>query len=108
VFERHVECIVVKPDVIEVRLLGTKAEPTTPGVLDRDQDGSDPEPITLALPWAAQIFSAVKGVLHTPEPSPSLNSALRDGLLTAIAKARGWIDATRRPRERHGRSENGF
>ena len=34
----------------------------------------------------------MKGVLHTPEPSPSLKSELRDGLLTAIAKARGWID----------------
>ena len=34
----------------------------------------------------------MKGVLHAPEPSPSLKSELRDGLLTAIAKARGWVD----------------
>ena len=57
-----------------------------------DEDRSDPRPFTLALPWAAQSFSAVKGVLHMPEPSPSLKSELRDGLLTAIAKARGWVD----------------
>ena len=48
--------------------------------------------MTAAIAWAAQTFSAVKGVLHAPEPSPSLNSELRDGLLTAIAKARGWVD----------------
>jgi len=41
---------------------------------------------------AAQSFSAVKGVLHTPESAPSLKSELRYGLLTAIAKARGWLD----------------
>jgi site-specific DNA recombinase len=34
----------------------------------------------------------VKGVLHTPEPSPSPNSELHNNLLTAIAKARGWVD----------------
>jgi site-specific DNA recombinase len=94
--ERHVERIVVKPNVIEVQLVDTKHEPTTPGDQNhRDgmgEDRSDSRPFTLALPWAAQSFSAVKGVLHTPEPSPSLKSELRDGLLTAIAKARGWVE----------------
>ena len=94
--ERHVERIVVKPNMIEVQLVDTKDEPTTPGDQNhRDgmgEDRSDPRPFTLALPWAAQSFSAVKGVLHMPEPSSSLKSELRDGLLTAIAKARGWVD----------------
>jgi len=87
---------VVKPNVIEVQLVDTKDEPTTPGDQNHrdgmDEDRSDPRPFTLALPWAAQSFSAVKGVLHTPEPSPILKSELRDGLLTAIAKARGWVN----------------
>ena len=92
--EGHVERIVVKPNVIEVWLLDTKDE-STPS--DHDSDGmdqhcSDPESLILALPWAAQTFSAVKGVLHTPEPAPSSNPEVRDGLLTAIAKARGWVD----------------
>jgi hypothetical protein len=93
--ERHVERIVVKPDAIEVRLVDTKYEPTTLGEHHgdgMDQDRSEPRPLTLALPWAAQSFSAVKGVIHTPEPSPGLKPELRDGLLTAIAKARGWVD----------------
>jgi DNA invertase Pin-like site-specific DNA recombinase len=79
--EGRVEKIVVKPTVIEVRLLDTKNE-----------SSGDPGPLTLALPWAAQSFSAVKGILHAPEPLPSPNPALRNGLLTAIAKARGWVD----------------
>ncbi len=92
--EGHVERIVVKPNVIEVWLLDTKDE-STPS--DHDSHGmeqhcSDPGSLILALPWAAQTFSAVKGVLHTPEPAPSLNPEVRDGLLTAIAKARGWVD----------------
>src|SRR5882757_4685095 len=94
--ERHVERIVVKPNMIEVQLVDTKDEPTTRGGQNHrdgmDEDRSDPRPLTLALPWAAQSFSAVKGVLHTPESAPSLKSELRDGLLAAIAKARGWVD----------------
>jgi DNA invertase Pin-like site-specific DNA recombinase len=93
--ERHVEHIVVKPNAIEVRLVGTSDEPTAPGDRHRDgmeQDPGDPGSLSLALPWAARSFSAVKGVLNTPEPAPSLKSELRDGLLTAIAKARGWVD----------------
>jgi site-specific DNA recombinase len=75
-----------------VRLRDTQDQPTTPGDLHHDQDRGDPGPPMLVLAWAAQTFSAVKGILHTPEPAPSLNSELRDGLLTAIAKARGWVD----------------
>jgi site-specific DNA recombinase len=90
--ERHVGRIVVKPNMIEVQLV--EDEPTTLGDQNHGmgEDSSDPRPLTLALPWAPQIFSAVKGVLHTPDPSPSLKSELRDGLLTAIGKARGWVE----------------
>jgi hypothetical protein len=64
--EGHVERIVIKSNVIELRLLDNKDEPTTPGDRDHDQDRSDPQPLNLALPWAAQTFSAVKGVLLGP------------------------------------------
>ena len=51
--DRHVERIVVKPNVIEVQLIDTKDEPTTPGDQNhRDgmgEDRSDPRPFTLAL-----------------------------------------------------------
>jgi site-specific DNA recombinase len=93
--ERHVERIVIKPKAIEVQLAEKKDEPApkdAPHGDGIDRDRGDLGPPTLALPWAASTFSAVKGILHAPEPSPTLQPEMRDALLTAIAKARGWID----------------
>jgi site-specific DNA recombinase len=36
--------------------------------------------------------TTVKGILHSPTPSPTVPANDRDVLLTAIAKARAWID----------------
>ena len=93
--ERHVDRIVVKQDAIEVRLVDTQEEPAVAGDRprrDMGQGHDNSRALTLALPWAAQSFSAVKGVLHAPERSPGLKPELREGLLTAIAKARVWVD----------------
>jgi site-specific DNA recombinase len=93
--ERHVERIVVKPKAIEVRFAEAKdqADTTDEGQSDgMDRDRGDPKSLTLALPWAAASFSAVKGILYAPEPSPTLQPEMPDALLMAIAKARGWID----------------
>jgi site-specific DNA recombinase len=46
----------------------------------------------ISLPWAAQAFPSVKGVLHQPEAKPTLKQETRDAILLAIAKARAWID----------------
>jgi hypothetical protein len=53
---------------------------------------SDPDFVTLALPWVAPVSIAVKGILHEPVARVEMTSVTRDALLTAIAKARGWID----------------
>jgi DNA invertase Pin-like site-specific DNA recombinase len=93
--ERHVERIVVKPEAIEVRLAEAngQADATDECQSDGlDRDRGDPKSLTVALPWAAASFSAVKGILHAPEPAPTLEPEMRDALLTAIAKARGWLD----------------
>jgi site-specific DNA recombinase len=50
------------------------------------------------LPWTAPSFVAVKGIVHAPSARPQLKPERRDALLTAIAKARGWIDDIRRGR----------
>jgi hypothetical protein len=55
-------------------------------------DASNPSPLVLSAPWSPAAFSEVKGVLHAPADQPTLNSETRDALLTAIAKARRWID----------------
>jgi hypothetical protein len=47
---------------------------------------------TITLAWTAPSFAAVKGIVHAPCAKPALTPASRDALLTAIVKARGWID----------------
>ena len=44
-----------------------------------------------ALPWSPPLARRRKGVVHLPA-SHDLDSRDRDALLTAIAKARSWID----------------
>ena len=40
-------------------------------------------------------FAAVKGIVRAPCAKPAMRPECRDDLLTAIAKARGWIDELR-------------
>jgi site-specific DNA recombinase len=47
------------------------------------------------LPWSAPSFAAVKGIIHAPSAKPAMKAESRDALLTAIAKARLWIDDLR-------------
>ena len=56
--------------------------------------GQTPESAAAALqlPWATASFSAAKGVLHEERSYPAMKPETRDALLTAIAKARVWID----------------
>jgi hypothetical protein len=87
--------IMVKPHAIQVRLVASNNELAQAGGKDTlcgDEDRSDPGSPTLMLPWAAQSFSAVKGILHAPAPSQTLKPETRDAVLLAIAKARAWID----------------
>ena len=93
--EQQVERIMVKPQAIEVRL----AAPT--GVTDQaarqkidvnPTPSGEVPPITIALPWAAPSFTAVKGIIHTPSPQQPMKPESRESLLTAIARARRWVD----------------
>jgi len=93
--ERHVERITVKPHAIEARLVASNNELAQAGGEDAvcgDEDRSDPGSPTLMLPWAAQSFSTVKGILHAPAPSQTLKPETRDAVLLAMVKARAWID----------------
>jgi site-specific DNA recombinase len=49
----------------------------------------------IALPWTAPSFAAMKGILHEPSTKPTMKPEIRDTLLAAIGKARGWIDDIR-------------
>src|ERR1700730_3370812 len=71
-------------------------------VLAQAEDPSfrDPAPrrhltTTITLAWTAPSFAAVKGIVHAPCANPAMRPESRDALLTAIAKARGWVDDIR-------------
>jgi site-specific DNA recombinase len=90
----HVSRIIVRPDSIDVEL----REPTLTSEpsLVTDASVTDAAPVAsttvISLPWTAQAFPSVKGVLHQPETKPTLKQETRDAILLAIAKARAWID----------------
>jgi site-specific DNA recombinase len=94
--ERHVARVIVKPQALEVCLIPTSDAPAQtedPGLLDSDPHL--PPTTTITLPWTAPSFAAVKGIVHAPCAKQAMRPESRDALLTAIAKARGWIDDIR-------------
>ena len=94
--QRHVARVIVKPQALDVWLIPTceaSAQAEDPGL-------DDPAPChspttTITLPWTAPSFAAVKGIIHAPCAKPTMKAETREALLTAIAKARGWIDDIR-------------
>ena len=52
-------------------------------------------PTTLTLAWTCPSFAAMKGIIHEPASKPEMKPESRDALLTAISKARGWIEDIR-------------
>ena len=94
--ERHVHSVTVKPQALEVRLVPTSeasALTEEPGTKDLAPGQLSTTAITLA--WSRPSFAAVKGIVHAPSARPELKPESRDALLTAIAKARRWIDEIR-------------
>ena len=94
--ERHVERVIIKPQAVEVRLVLHKRGFGSSGAPRRRRPGCRPAADhQITLPWTAPSFAAVKGIVHAPSAKPTLKPESRDALLTAIAKARGWIEDIR-------------
>ncbi len=93
--ELNVERIIIKPEAVEVRLIALTDVPEQAENLEVsniDQQANDPQSTTITIPWAAPNFIAAKGILHTPSSQPTVKTETRDALLTAIVKARSWIN----------------
>lgn len=92
--EAHVDRIVVEPTAIGIRL----AEQNSPRVENIHAENNIASEVTdgpsqvLTVPWSAGPKNLEKGVVHVPSPTMTLRPADRDALLTAIAKARSWLD----------------
>ena len=92
--ERSLERVTVKRGEIEIRLIPKPADAAgneTAGMHSPIHDAGT-EAATILLPWTAPSFTALKGVVHAPSERPGITPETRTALLTAIAKARGWID----------------
>jgi site-specific DNA recombinase len=92
--ERHVGRVTVRSSALEVCLLSPSQ-----GIGDEEPcptPVSDPTPpVTLTLPWTAANLVATKGVVYVPSAKPVLTRENRDALLTAISRARQWIEDMR-------------
>jgi site-specific DNA recombinase len=88
VIDRHVARIIVRPDSIDIELREPNLAPA-PSLTGAAVASTT---AVISLPWTAQVFPSVKGVLHQPEAKPTLKPETRDAILLAVAKARAWID----------------
>jgi hypothetical protein len=93
--ERHVARVIVKPQALEVCFVPTGEASAQAEDHGLDNLASCHSPTTITLPWTAPSFAAVKGIVHAPCAKPAMKPESRDALLTAIAKARRWIDELR-------------
>ncbi|HUB64679.1 MAG TPA: recombinase family protein, partial [Methylocella sp.] len=93
--ERHIARVIIMPQALDV-CLNPASEASAQGDDPTVDDPAADNPLTtITLPWTAPRFAAVKGVLHEPGTKPTMKPESRDALLTAIAKARKWIDDIR-------------
>jgi site-specific DNA recombinase len=96
VIDRYVERIIVRTDSIDIELREPTLAPepllATEGSGAADSPASSTRTPVISLPWTAQAFPSIKGVLHQPEAKPTLKQETRDAILLAVAKARSWID----------------
>ena len=91
----HLQRVVITPTGIKLHLTDLELS-AAPGPDTGDgpsSNASDREPAIVSVPWKPQKFIAVKGVILDPQDSaPTLKPESREAILTAIAKARQWID----------------
>lgn len=93
--ERHVEQVVVRAgsiDVILIDLLDTEVSADSQGCETSASVSDRKPPTVITLPWTAHCQRVEKGIVQTPTGEPLMSPEARDALLTAIAKARLWID----------------
>jgi site-specific DNA recombinase len=91
--DRQLDRIVVHADALEIHLAGPR-EHSREIRTDRssNSEAGDAPPSIITVPWSAVAFAEVKGILHSPAARPVISSETRVAVLTAIGRARIWID----------------
>jgi DNA invertase Pin-like site-specific DNA recombinase len=91
--ERRVQRVVIKAQEIEIHFAAEKSAEVSGDGFDphNPPDETVPPPV-LRLGWMGISGAAVKGIVHSPSARATMNPTTREELLSAIAKARAWID----------------
>jgi DNA invertase Pin-like site-specific DNA recombinase len=90
--ERNVERVVVSPQAVEVYFSTLKDISAAGEESNRGDTENGSRTTKLELAWTVASFAAVKGIVHAPSGTQTMKAGSREVLLTAIAKARGWIE----------------
>jgi site-specific DNA recombinase len=95
--DRFVHSVTVNPQalVLQLIVISQASADTEARETNEQRPSSSPTTAVISLPWTAPSFAAVKGIVHAPSAKSELKPECRDALLTAIAKARRWIDDIR-------------
>ncbi len=97
----HVERIVLRPRHIEVTILdpdpashelAEAGDESRADAQDEHTKGKSQSPTVLTIPWVPAGAKARKGIAFELAGDQSLDPAARDTVLTAIARARCWMD----------------
>ena len=92
--ERRVERITLTPKHITLQMRPS-SDAAPAGMVAEDPGHNamgDLRGATIAIPWSGPMPATVKGIVHVPAHNTPIKPARRETLLTAIAKARQWID----------------
>ena len=91
--ERQLNRIVVRAEALEIHLAcsSDRSEGPSADKIFNLESAVSPRTI-ITVPWSVAPLGELKGILHSPSPPPRLSTETRNGLLSAIAKARVWID----------------
>jgi site-specific DNA recombinase len=79
---QSVERVILKPQAIEIRF----------AMPEQTEGPREQTAVVVAVPWKPTGMVALKGLLHTPASETPMTAMEREALLTAIAKARAWIE----------------
>ena len=93
--EQHVERVTLGPKHIKLQLRQSIHVPEACDPID----GTGPSAgcvngraTTFTFPWTSPIPATVKGIVHVPACNTPMKPSRREALLTAIARARTWVD----------------
>jgi site-specific DNA recombinase len=90
--ERNIERVVLTPKHIRLQLVLDAPDAIGPNKIAGANAAGDSRSASITLPWTCPGPGAVKGIVHVPAHNTPMEPSRRDRLLTAIAKAREWVD----------------